>query len=658
MSSSLPGPEGPGGDAESVLGCFEAAPALLFAFAGTDHVLMAVNAEARTFMGDRPDVLGRPLREVVPEYAGQRLFEALDQVHATGAPVHAREWRVQVDHDGDGELEERFVDFVLSPCVGAGGEMHGVVGVAHDVTETVTARRAAEARVHAAHAHADAAEKRYQAARTSVEALQRALLPADLPVLPGIRLAARYLVADAGHTAGGDWFDALILDDGRLALVVGDVVGHGVRASVVMSQLRAVLLELLTSGAGLAQALTRLGRFVERVPGAYGTTVCVVLVDQADGRCEYATCGHPPPLVVPDGLAGDPDGRGSPRYLAATGGAPLGAGPPVLGRDVLRQGEALVLFTDGLVERADRPLPVGLAELEAVAADAAGYRALPLGAPTSLPERVCRLFVELLTRTGYTDDVTVLTAHRLRVGAQPLRVEVPAEPARLARIRTTLGGWLRGMEVDPDDQFGVELAVTEAASNAVEHAYQGRRPGPVRVTGLLGADGRLEVCIADEGCWPDAAPAGAGDRGRGLAMIEHVSESMVLDRSAAGTTLTLRRRLRHPAVLASTGYGSSPARPPAPEFAVEVTGPGELRVRGPVDLATAATFKARLWQAWGGGAQPVTVDLNEVTQLASAGVAVLHQALRGAEGGEPIVLRARPGSAARYVLDLVGLPTD
>ncbi len=141
-------------------------------------------------------------------------------------------------------------------------------------------------------------------------------------------------------------------------------------------------------------------------------------------------------------------------------------------------------------------------------------------------------------------------------------------------------------------------------------------------------------------------------------MIDHVTESLRVERDPAGTTVALRRRLRHPAVLASAGPGRAPAPVPGRGFAVEVTAGGGLAVRGAVDLSTAAALKARLWQAWGGGARELTVDLDEVTQLASAGVHVLHQALRGTEGATRIRLRAAPGTPARYVLDLVGLPVD
>src|SRR5271157_2618378 len=140
--------------------------------------------------------------------------------------------------------------------------------------------------------------------RGTVAVLQEALLPAALPVLPRARIAARYLVAWDEHAAGGDWFDAIPLADGSVALIVGDVVGHGVAAAAAMGQLRAVLAELLATEADLGHVLERADAF-------------------AAGTLRYTTCGHPPPLVIGiDGAA---------RYLEGTGTGPLGTGTGPLG---------------------------------------------------------------------------------------------------------------------------------------------------------------------------------------------------------------------------------------------------------------------------------------------------------------------------------------
>jgi serine phosphatase RsbU (regulator of sigma subunit) len=185
--------------------------------------------------------------------------------------------------------------------------------------------------------------------------------------------------------------------------VVGDVVGHGAAASAVMGQLRALLTEFLLDGDDLPVALRRLDRFASRTEGARGATVCLALLDPADGSVRYACAGHPPPLVVrPDGAT---------RYLPAPGGVPLGvAGPdPETGTAFLRPGDLLLAYSDGLIERAGVARPDSTAELARVAADAR-VRGIPSLASADLPTRVAELIVERITRDGYADDVTVLSS--------------------------------------------------------------------------------------------------------------------------------------------------------------------------------------------------------------------------------------------------------
>src|SRR5262249_26291131 len=148
-------------------------------------------------------------------------------------------------------------------------------------------------------------------------------LPTALPVLPRARIAARYLVADQEQAAGGDWFDAIPLDGGRVALVVGDVVGDGGAASAAVGQPRGVLGGALAAEADLGQVLYRTDAFAARAPALRAATLTVAVLDPARGTLRYTTCGHPPPLVI----AAD----GTARYLEGTGTGPLGTGsPPVL----------------------------------------------------------------------------------------------------------------------------------------------------------------------------------------------------------------------------------------------------------------------------------------------------------------------------------------
>jgi serine phosphatase RsbU (regulator of sigma subunit) len=235
----------------------------------------------------------------------------------------------------------------------------------------------------AAQAEADENEQRYQRAQADVATLQRTLLPSHLPVLPRTALAAHYLVAAADQAAGGDWFDALQLPDDRLALVVGDVVGHGIEASAAMGQVRAVLRELLSATPDLAAALARLDAFAAAVPAVRAATVCIVVLDQLTGDLRYATMGHPPPLVL-----GGPDGG---RYLVPTGSGPLGtsAAAPVVAGDRLAPRELLLLFSDGLIERPGRTATEGLAELHRLATASLGPTGCCRPAPRRRPSTGC-----------------------------------------------------------------------------------------------------------------------------------------------------------------------------------------------------------------------------------------------------------------------------
>jgi GAF domain-containing protein len=149
----------------------------------------------------------------------------------------------------------------------------------------------------------------YEDTRAAMSVMQRTLLPHALPVMPGLRIAAHYRAADSEHTAGGDWFDAIPVGQGRVALAVGDVVGHGAAAAAVMGQLRAVLNGFLVEGADAGEALARLDRFVSRVPGARGATAWVGVLDSRRGLLRSVSRRHPPPMVLAA------DGRSPPRLM-------------------------------------------------------------------------------------------------------------------------------------------------------------------------------------------------------------------------------------------------------------------------------------------------------------------------------------------------------
>ncbi|MEU4428986.1 PAS domain-containing protein, partial [Actinoplanes sp. NPDC024001] len=257
----MTGVELPGaGELDAMLAAVDQLPFIVAVCEGPDLVMVACNAATRAVLAGR-EIIGRPVREVLSDLAGQQWVDAYHEVYRTGEPIAGREWRAHIEQP-DGSVHEMFATFTIVPWIDAEGRRRGVIGAGFDVTELTRNRQAAEA-------EADQLRRRYDQSRDVITALQRELLPSGLPVLPGLQVAASYLVAETDTAAGGDWFDAVSCPDGRLGLVVGDVVGHGVAASGVMGQLRAVLQERLDAGVGVADALAAADRLAARVRAAH-----------------------------------------------------------------------------------------------------------------------------------------------------------------------------------------------------------------------------------------------------------------------------------------------------------------------------------------------------------------------------------------------------
>ena len=533
-------------------------------------------------------------------------------------------------------------------------ELTGDAAVVRDAFEQ---RRAADA------------ERRNPVGRGIVAELQEALLPTALPVLPRVRIGARYLVAGQEKAAGGDWFDAIPLHRGGVALVVGDVVGHGMVASAAMGQLRAVLAELLAAEKDLGQVLRRTDAFAARMPSLRAATLALAVLDPAAGTLRYTTCGHPPPLVIGvDGTA---------RYLEGTGTGPLGTGSaPVLASSTLAPGELILLYSDGLVERPNRTIAEGMAELAVVAADAAANRSLaplliePLlienGADPAAAERVCQLTVELLTRTtGHADDITALAAQWLANPVPALHLSLPSKRASLTTARDAFASWLSQLDVAADDWEALHLAMVEVFTNAIEHAYPREAPGTIELDATLEADGTVACLVTDHGRWRPPDPADA-DRGHGLMVAGHVVDQLLVSHPESngtaaprGTRVTLRHRLRRPAILASI-RDEHVAHPAEPPFTVDTSAAAGATARaavgGAVDITTAGLLARRLLSVSRGGTVSLVADLTGVTQLASAGVRALYQVSKQlAAHGEKLTLVTATGSATQHVLNLVRL---
>ncbi len=205
--------------------------------------------------------------------------------------------------------------------------------------------------------------------RRNVDALQDAMLPHQLPELPGFELDACYTPASADLAVGGDWYDAYLVDPGHLAFAVGDVSGHGVDAAALMAQLRNAKRAFVSEDPAPAAVMGRLNRYLCQLDTEHYATVVFGILDLADGRCRWASAGHPAPAVFgPDGgtvLLDRVDQRGP-----LLGFRP-GATYPEVRRD-LAVGEGLLLYTDGLVERRGEDIDAGLAALVTALDDLAG----------------------------------------------------------------------------------------------------------------------------------------------------------------------------------------------------------------------------------------------------------------------------------------------
>jgi anti-anti-sigma factor len=632
------------GRADDVRRVFDTMTVLMAAMAGPDHRYIAMNAAFRALLPRA--TMGSSARELFPEVAGQNILETFDRVYQTGEAQAGNEWRVQVDPDGSGAIREIFIDCVFAPRRRADGSVEGIQIYFDDVTARVRERLAAEAR-------AEELSERYRRLRDTAAVMQRELLAASVPVLPTVDIAAEYLVATEDTAAGGDWFDAIALPGDRVALVVGDVVGHGVQAAAVMAQLRSALRMQLLDGRSIGAALSAVDRFREHVPGSKSTTVCVGLLDVNTGNFQYCTAGHPPPLQVPAG--------GRWRYLEPSGAGPLGGRTGFTVREeTLDVGDAILLYTDGLIERPGRPVAASTAELADLAANILSGAGFPVHDAARPIERLCSQTLEVVLRaTGYSDDVTLLAAQRRRP-VLPLRITADARVQAAQAIRAQLRDWLGRVGAGKADTMAVVHAVSEFVENAAQHAYPIEVAGGIVVEAALGSDGILRASVVDQGRWQE--PRGDDRRlarGRGLAMAQALVAQTSVTHSRAGTTAALTHPLSRPARIVADSQFNPPATTPAVdhEFRAAFNDVGHLVVAGDVDVRAASELATHISVTSRAGTVPITIDLSAVTQLGSTGVGALAEACdRADRHGTSCLLVAPRRSTAYQVLQLVQLP--
>ena len=618
----------PGRESAQAIG-FEQSPDLQLVTSGPEQRILACNASLRRLVGGR-DLTGETMADALGSVFGDPVLELFEEVLRSGETHRLDGWQVHATHSG----EWTHADLTISPWRDEQGRIAGCIGRGTDGASLAPQR--------------EAAHTRYSAAMDLVTNLQDALLPVALPVAPALDIAATYLLATDDARAGGDWFDAIVRADGTVALVVGDTVGQGVQASAVMGQLRAVLHGRLLSDEPISESLRSLDRYARLHPESHAATVCVVVVDPASGDIEYCTAGHPPPLVV--------GGDGSTRFLPTSGAGPLTTESDYpTARERIDVEDLVLLYTDGLTERPGMSPAEGADDV----ARAAAWAALSAEGRDEPVERrsvrVCERTLEVLTRrTGYSDDITLLSAHRTPAFPE-YRTTIARSPDAVRVAREELDGWLASLQVALLDEFAVLHAVGELITNAVEHAYplDDSRTDAVDLRAVVEPDGYLVCTVADRGRWSEGPPH--PDRGRGLGMVSGLVDHLTIDRAESGTTARFRKRLTRTAeVLTGSRAPVEGTADPVP-FGTAVQG-DLMRVQGPIDLSTADTFRASLRRFSRGGTAEVTVDLGGVTHLGSAGVQVLHE-VRSMDG-TPLHLRAPAGSIAQHVLELVRLPYD
>ncbi|MBV8993340.1 MAG: SpoIIE family protein phosphatase [Pseudonocardiales bacterium] len=364
--------------------------------------------------------------------------------------------------------------------------------------------------------------RRTEVERAAATVFQRSLLPARLPVVPGLELAAHYIPAGRGGV-GGDWYDVFTLPSGWLCIVIGDVVGRGLVAADVMGRLRNALRSYALLGGDPAEILGRLDQQVQHFEPETMATVLLTMFEPSFGLLHLSSAGHPPPLLaLPDQPA---------VLLDVPCDHPVGVSGGLRRRATaitLPPGGLICFYTDGMVDNRGVSLDVGLERL----------RKLVEAGPVDV---LCRRVVAQLVDIELPgDDAAVLAVRRQDSGeVGPLDLVLPALPWSLRDIRLAVRRWLSAVGASPRAVADLLVAIGEACSNAIEHAYG---PGGGSVT--LHLELQLPDVLAtirDTGHW---RPPHREDGGRGTQFMRHCCDDLRIDHGPTGTNVVIRRRLR------------------------------------------------------------------------------------------------------------------
>ncbi|MFF8572751.1 SpoIIE family protein phosphatase [Streptomyces sp. NPDC015140] len=473
-------------------------PALVALVHGPEHRLAYVNDAYVAAFGMRD--LGARAREALPELDEPGLFPLLDQVQRSGRP---RTLKSRKASDG------RSYTFTCTPVTEGGGGDRGDRGVLVFATD-VTDHAEAAARLRAS-------ERRQ---RETAVTLQRSLLPQELEEPDDLRVAATYHPGGTEAAVGGDWYDVITLGGGRTALVIGDVMGRGVRAAAVMGQLRTAVRAYARLDLPPHEVLQLLDGLATEIDANQIATCVYAIHDPNEGRLVYASAGHLPILVR--------DENGTVQRADEPTGPPLGTGGWVhtSGSISLTPGSTAVLYTDGLVERRDEDLDEGIAALERA-----------LSGATGTPQVICdRLVRSAGVTPDHDDDVAVLVLqHPARTGADAelfrnAALELLGGVEAAPRARAFASGVLTSWRFPTDlHDLGV-LATSELVANSLQHGTP-----PMRLR-LRRTDRRLIIEVTDgDDHLPRRRRAEPGDEsGRGIAIVATIATNWGSRRTPGG----------------------------------------------------------------------------------------------------------------------------
>jgi anti-sigma regulatory factor (Ser/Thr protein kinase) len=492
-------------DEPSVNGVLSRLPALIAVTHGPAHRVAFVNDAYTEVFGVR--TTGGPAREALPELDELGLLPLMDQVHRSGKPRTVKARKV-IGGDDHSPAKPGYFTFTCTP-VRPGDpdpERRGVLVFAADVTDQVHSAerlRESERRIH----------------ETAVT-LQRSLLPQELEQPDDLRVAATYQPGGTDAAVGGDWYDVITLGAGRTALVIGDVMGRGVRAAAVMGQLRTAVRAYARLDLPPHEVIQLLDGLASEIDATQIATCVYAVHDPSEGRLSYAIAGHPPILIR------DPDG--TVRRADEPTGPPLGTGGWIhtSGSVALGPGCTAVLYTDGLIERRGEDIDVGVDALVSA-----------LSGATGTPEVICERLTRALGITSeHDDDVAVLVlqypdhtgveAELFRNASLELLGGIEAAPRARAFASGVLASWRFPVELR---DLGV-LAASELVANSLKHGTP-----PMRLR-LRRTDRRLIIEVTDgDDHLPRRRRAEPGDEaGRGISIIATVASSWGSRRTPGG----------------------------------------------------------------------------------------------------------------------------